>query len=209
MLSASTDAIAPGQPLSLTGTLESYAGPLSGSVAFMEGGAVLFQVALQDDAASIGITAHRIGIHYYTAVFQGPHGLVVATTPIAVTVGRLSDPLSISNQKHTVVGGRTAACDPATSAVSPYQPGCEVIFSDWLPGALVTYTISYADGTSSTFTGTADANGHLQHAFAVAYQPPAGTTHGRPETRAWISVVATSADGAQVKSACLRFAVLG
>ncbi|MDR3662997.1 MAG: hypothetical protein P4L86_21855 [Mycobacterium sp.] len=208
MLSARTDAIAPGQPLTLSATLESYAGPLSGSVALMEGARVVATAGVHSNAASFTITTHVTGIHFYWAVYRGPNGATVRTTPIAVTVGRVSTRLSVSNQKHTVMGGRTAACDPLKSATKPYQPGCEVVYVDWLPSARIAYTLSYADGSSQAFTGTAGGTGHAQKVFVVQYRPPLHAKHGQPVTRAWISVVGTSVDGNQAKSFCLRFAVL-
>lgn len=144
----------------------------------------------------------------YTAAYVGLNGAAVHTTPIAITVGRVPAVMTVWNQQHAVTGGRTAACDPAKGARSPYVPGCEAIFSDWLPAAKVTYTLSYADCTTQTFTGTTGSTGHLQHVFAVGYQPSLHATKGEDPSTAWISVVAISNDGTQATSACLRFTVV-
>ena len=207
-LSTASDAVAPGQTFTLSAIMESYAGSPSGTVAFLEGSTTLGSVPVHDLGATLSLSLHALGVHYIVAVYHGPKGEVVRTTPIAMTVGNVSAKLTITNQKHTVVGGRMSACDAVKSARSPYQVGCEVVFSDWLPGAKVTFTLSYADGSSQTFTGTADGKGHLQHVFAVKYQPTLHAKHGQPVTRAWISVVTESKDGSQAKSVCLRFAVL-
>lgn len=211
MLSAASDAVALGQTFVLTATLESYAGAPSGTVSFMEGNASLANITVHGLVATASLRLKSSGTHFLAAVYHGPKGEVVRTTPIAITVGSVSAKLTISNQKHTVVGGRTAACDQVKGSRTPYVAGCEAVFSDWLnvsPGAQVTITLSYADGTSQAFTGTANNKGHVQHVFVVKYLPPVKAQHGQPVTRAWISVVAKSKDGSQAKSVCLRFAVL-
>ncbi len=207
-LRVASDAVARGQTLTLNASLESYGGSLTGSVTFKEGKLVLGTASVHDGVAFLTVTMQAVGPHHIVAVYDGPHGLVVSTTPLSITVGRAPSALSVWNQKHTVVGGRKNACQALMSAGIPSQSGCEAVFSTWLPGARVTDTLSYADGTRQTYTGTADGTGHLQHAFVVKYEPSLHARHGEPATRAWISVVATSKDGTETKSACLRFAVL-
>ncbi|MDB5058110.1 MAG: cell surface receptor protein [Chloroflexi bacterium] len=207
-LSAPTNSIDPGHHLGLTATLESFAGPLTGSVAFMEGAKILGKGVLQDKAARFSLSAPTVGIHFYVAGYQGLHGITLRTSPIAVTVGKVAARLTVRNQKLTVIGGRTAACNQVTSVSGPFQPGCEAVVSEWLPGAQTNTTLSYADGTSQSFTGTTDSKGHAQHTFAVSYMPPLDSVHGKPATIAWISVVVTSKDRSQASSTCLRFTVL-
>jgi hypothetical protein len=77
-----------------------------------------------------------------------------------------------------------------------------------LPGAHVTYTIRYADGSSQTQTDVADTRGHSLVVFAVSYAPPAGSAHGSPPTVGTITVSAVSADGSARATARLRFAIL-
>jgi hypothetical protein len=115
----------------------------------------------------------------------------------------------MANYRHTVIGGRAATyvCDPHKSTVSPYQDGCELVVADWAPAGKLTYTLSYDDGTTQTWTDS-NSTGHSQHVFLVTYKPSTGAKHGQPVTIGWISVVAVSKDGTQAKSACLRFAIL-
>lgn len=207
-LDASTDSPAPGQPLVLTATLESYGGSSAGSVSFVEGNRKLGTKAAEDSRAVLAVRLHALGVHYVRAVFHGRNGFVVGTTPIAITVGSVPATLTVSNRKHTVVGGRVAACDADKAAQRVDQRGCEVVSVHWLPGARIAYTLSYADGTSQTYDGIAGDDGRSQHVFAVKYLPPSRARHGEPATRAWISVVTTSRTGKQARSFCLRFAVL-
>jgi len=208
MLTAATDAVALSQPFTLTATVQAYGGPSSGTVVFMDGSTIVGKAAVTGDTAQVSIAVTTAGMHLFVAVYQGADGTTVRTTPIAVTAGKTTPPISIWNQKHTVVGGRSRACGQAISASGPDQPGCEAVFSNWLPGAVVTYTLSYADGTNQTFTLRADGKGHAHRVFAVRYQPPPHSRHGQLATKGWISVVATSKYGSQAQSFCLRFAIL-
>jgi hypothetical protein len=162
---------------------------------------VLGQVPLRGSASSLTVVPARAGVHFYSARYQR-----TLTPPLAVTVGMAAPALTLTNQHHTVVVGRTAACDQV--ARTPVQAGCEAVSSRWLPNAVVTITLSYPDGTSQTFRGRADGKGQIQHVFAVGYQPPRSGKVGALATRSWIAVAATNADGTLVKSACIRFAVL-
>lgn len=154
---------------------------------------------MRHSTASITLMVHADGIRFYTAMHKG-----VSTTPIALTVGQDAGALSVWNRRHSVRGGLLTKCCTIKSAKAPYVGGCELVASGWLPEAKVTCTLSYADGTRQAYSGTADSKGHLQHVLAVMYQPPVIAKHGEPVTRAWISVVAASADGKQTKSQCLR-----
>jgi hypothetical protein len=199
-LATASDAVATGQPLTLTATVESYAGRPSGSVRFLDGTVFLGTGVLHGDAAVLVIAPNAAGVHMYAAAYRGLH-----TTPLAVTVGEVAPVLTVSNGRHTVVGGSTSICGQSASLGAA---GCEAVFSRWLPGATMTITLSFADGTRQTFQGVTDAQGRLRHVFTVSYQPPPQTKHGAPTTTAWISVVAISKDGMVAKSANIRFAVL-
>jgi hypothetical protein len=160
VLDVTTDAVAPGQALTLTASVESYTGSPAGNVAFTEGNAVLGTVPVRHGVASMPVIMHTTGIHLIVASYYGPHGFVVGTTPVAITVGQVAAKLGVWNWKHTVVGGMATACDQAKGSHSPYLAGCEAVFSDWLPGAKVTYTLSYADGTRAWISVVAtDKNG--------------------------------------------------
>jgi hypothetical protein len=115
--------------------------------------------------------------------------------------------LAIHNANRTVVGGRTAPCDLPGNTNGAHEPGCEIVSSIWLPGARVTYTITYADGSRQTFTDVADARGHSLHAFNVRYRPPA-TGHYRRTNMARILVSAVSRDGIWRAARMTRFTVV-
>ena len=186
-LRVSATSLALHQPVVLTATLESFAGPLTGSVTFQEGSQMLSSAVLRNGGARVTVAAPSSGVHLYSAVYHGSHSLLLATPRVAVTIGRATPALLATNQKLTVVGGRTAACDQAASAHGTFQSGCEVVASHWLPGAKVAYSIGYPDGSSQAFTVTADSAGSTQHAFAVAYTPAPRTAHGDAPTVAWIT----------------------
>jgi hypothetical protein len=132
--------------------------------------------------------------------------VVESTVPIArAPAGQL---LAIHNERHTVHGGRTQACDQAGNTNGAEQPGCEIVSSEWLPHARVTYTLSYPDGTTQTFVDTADSRGHSLHAFAVHYRAPLGAVHDQVSTIVRIHVTARSQDGRRTTSSSTRFAVM-
>jgi hypothetical protein len=79
--------------------------------------------------------------------------------------------LVIYNEWRTEVGGRTLPCDIPGNTNGEHEPGCEIVSSIWLPGASVTYTVTYPDGSRQTFTDVADYRGHSLHPFNVAYLP--------------------------------------
>ena len=192
----------------MTATLESYAGPLTGGVTFREGSQMLSSAVLRNGSARFTVAAPSRGVHSLQCRVPRYIAFVLTTPRVAVTIGRAIPALLATNQKLTVVGGRTAACDQVASVRGTLQPGCEVVSSHWLPGAKVVYTISYPDGSSQAYTAIADSAGNAQHAFAVAYKPAPRTAHGDAPTVAWINLMATSRDGVRMASASLRFSVI-
>ena len=207
-LRVSATSLALHQPVVLTATLESFAGPLTGSVTFQEGSQMLSSTVLRNGGARVTVAAPSSGVHLYSAVYHGSHSLLLATPRVAVIIGRATPALLATNQKLTVVGGRTAPCDQAANARGAFQPGCEVITGHWLPGAKVVYSIGYPDGSSQAYTATTNSAGNVQHAFGVVYKPAPHTAHGDAPTVAWITMLATSRDGVQAASASLRFSVI-
>jgi hypothetical protein len=207
-LSAPSNAVAAEQPLPLTAsvTREPQGGLLTGFVRVLDGTRVVGTVALHNNSTGLLFASPVTGSHALRAVYAG-----VWTTPLAITVGRVPGALTITNQRHTVVGGRSSAapCAPDVTPKGPFEAGCEAVFVHWAdPQAAgqhvrYTYTLSYDDGSSQTRTTSATTA-----VFAVGYRPPPGTAHGQYPTRAWISVVAASGDGTEAASACQRFAVL-
>jgi hypothetical protein len=116
--------------------------------------------------------------------------------------------LQIHNYRRTIVGGRTKACDILGNINGANAPGCEIVSSTTAPGATVVYTLNYPDGTTQSFTDTADNRGHSLHAFNGAYKPAPGSKHGSPQTIAYISVSATLLDGTKLGPVDTRFAVI-
>jgi hypothetical protein len=69
------------------------------------------------------------------------------------------------------------------------MPGCLLVSVGWLPGATLTVTVTYHDGTHLTVTGTANAQGLLHCLLNVTYRPPSTARHGQTSTVAYISVI--------------------
>ncbi len=137
-----------------------------------------------------------------------PSPTASTTLATSTATAQPTEPIIIYNERHTIIGAVATSCSHDLNLTWPYQPGCETVSAHWLPGAHITYTLSYADGTTQTTSDTADSAGHSLVVFIVSYQPPAGAAHGTPPTTAYITVVATSSDGMHTITAHLRFAVL-
>jgi hypothetical protein len=88
------------------------------------------------------------------------------------------------------------------------ERGCEIVSSVSAPGAAVSYTLTYADGSTQHFTDTADRRGHSLHAFNVAYRPAAAAGHGTGRAAATILVQATLTNGDVLVPVHVRFAVM-
>src|SRR6185437_12240697 len=109
------------------------------------------------------------------------------------------------NQRHTVVGGLATSCSLSRNRTWPFQPGCVTVSTVWLPGAHITYTITYPDGTTQQSTDIADSRGHSLQVFAVHYLPPVGAPRG-PKTIARITAVGTL--GTLTAQTGIRFAAI-
>jgi hypothetical protein len=133
---------------------------------------------------------------------------IATATPVITSTSTMTTTatLVVHNQRRTVIGGRTTPCDLAGNTNGAIEEGCEVVSSIWVPGATVDYTLSFSDGSTLTFSDTADARGHSLHPFAIAYRPAAGTS-GRARSVAYIKVSATAPDGTTVGPTTVRFAV--
>jgi hypothetical protein len=103
--------------------------------------------------------------------------------------------LVVHNAPRLAVGGRTSACSASKNSIKKQEPGCVVVLATWLPGATITYTVSYPNRTSQTFTATADGAGHAQHVFNIRYKPSAGGK--RAPAVATIRVQGKSKEGAK------------
>jgi hypothetical protein len=138
-----------------------------------------------------------------TVPTTAPVAVSPATTPVATTTVTPTVPVTliIHNKARTEIGGRTHACDLAKNTNGAKQRGCEIVSSVSAPGATVTYTLTYADGSSQHFTDTADRRGHSLHPFNVAYRPTARSV-------ARITVQATLPGGTMLGPVKVRFAVM-
>ena len=116
--------------------------------------------------------------------------------------------LTVYNQPHTVQGGRTRACDLARNTRGAWQRGCEIVSSISVPGARVTYTVTFPNGTVRRFTDRMDSRGHSLHPFEIAYLPPKGARHGSRPTIARVMAVVLLANGTKLGPVSLRFSIL-
>ncbi len=135
-----------------------------------------------------------------------PVVVIPATATVATSTATPTVPatLVVHNNARTEIGGRTLACDLAKNTNGAKQGGCEIVSSVSAPGATVTYTLTYQDGSTQHFTDIADSRGHSLHAFNVAYRPGAGT--GR--SVAHITVLVMLPGGAMLSPMHVRFAVI-
>jgi hypothetical protein len=115
--------------------------------------------------------------------------------------------LEVFNTPKTVVGGRSVLCDLAGNSAGQSEPGCEVVSSISAPAATLTYTMTYQDGFTQHFTGTADRHGYLLHAFNVTYLPPIGNGQTPVRSVAYITVLA-ELGGQLLGWETVRFAVI-
>jgi outer membrane protein assembly factor BamB len=153
----------------------------------------------------------------FTSVPVPPAATATATavsTPVLVKPLQPSAQVHIvvSNNPRTVVGGRRLACNAMVSAKGSLLAGCEAIAVLTAPGAQVTYTITYANGSVQRFVAAADGKGRSQHVFAVAYLPPMpnGLHSIAPyslRTVARVTIQVTLKDGTRLAPISLRFAV--
>jgi len=181
----------------------------SNMVTFRDGETVLGSAALVNGAATLSTTKLGPGVHNITATLNGQTAAATGITPPVVVVaeqaGTVIPLLVLHNFMHTVVGGRTAACSVTQNNTASTQKGCELVTSDWLPGAKVTFTVSYANGKTQMRTSTADAQGHAQAVFNVAYLPKA-VAHGLARSVVLISAQAMLPDGTTAGITTIRFA---
>jgi hypothetical protein len=211
-LSVETSTLAPGQPITLTATLSSLSSQSTTprTVTFHDGETVLGTAFLVNGTATLTTTALGSGVHNLTVTLDGQQAGTNATTPPVVVVAQqagMTIPLLVlHNRARTVRGGRTAACTLAGNTNGSIERGCEIVSSQRLPGAMVTYTVRYADGATQTFTDTADRRGHSLHAFNAAALP-AAVSHGLARAVVLIAVMAVLPDGTTAGTTRTRYAV--
>jgi hypothetical protein len=136
-----------------------------------------------------------------------PTNTVVPTIQPTATATEIPT-LVVHNSPRTIVGGGANPCTIAGNTNGKKEPHCEIVSSISAPGASVTYTLKFANGTTLTFDDTADKRGHSLHPFAVSYLPARGSKHGQPSTVARIVVTAKLTDGATLGPVTVRFAVI-
>ncbi|MGH2391625.1 MAG: hypothetical protein ACRDIE_25795, partial [Chloroflexota bacterium] len=139
-----------------------------------------------------------------------PVVIIPATATAATSTVTPAVPVTlvVHNNARTEIGGRTQACDLAKNTNGAKQRGCEIVSSVSAPGATITYTLTYQDGSTQHFTDTADSRGHSLHPFNVAYRPAAGTGHLVVRSVAHITVLAMLPGGAMLGPVHVRFAVI-
>jgi outer membrane protein assembly factor BamB len=129
-----------------------------------------------------------------------------ATPTRIITQTRTRVPaLVIHNAPHLAVGGRKISCSSKQNSAQKQQVGCEMVWTKWLPGAEIIYTVSYPNGSRQTFTSMADRTGHTQQVFNVSYVPPAHGKRAPASAIATITVQTVSKDGARAGPVSVRF----
>ncbi|MDB5077149.1 MAG: Cadherin-like beta sandwich protein, partial [Chloroflexi bacterium] len=215
-LSVATGTIAPGQPLTMTARLSSVdtgklaASATSATVTFNDDKTILGTSKLVGGIAVLTTTKLGSGVHDLTATLNGQKGAGNITTPPVIVIAQMKGEviplLVLHNLTRTVVGGRTLACEVKQNSFSLVQKGCELVTSDWLAGAKVTYSVSFLNGKTQVFTNTADGHGHSQILFNVAYRPKA-VNKGLARDMVLITVHAVLSKGTTAGSTTIRFAV--
>ena len=144
-----------------------------------------------------------------TTTTIAPTSVVQLTATPTVTPAPMPIPaLVIHNNPRTVLGGRSKACDLAGNTRGAREGGCEIVSSVSAAGAMVTYTLTYQDGSTQHFTDRADSRGHSLHPFNVAYRPPEKKGQKVVRMVARIAVRAVLSDGVTLGPVNLRFAVM-
>jgi outer membrane protein assembly factor BamB len=116
--------------------------------------------------------------------------------------------LMIHNAPQLAVGGRSSACSSRQNSAKKQQPGCEIVWTNWLPGAKITYVVRYPNGSRQTVTQTADRTGHAQQVFNIRYLPPAHGKRTPTSAIATITVRAVSKKGGKAGPVSVRFTIL-
>ncbi|HXT35035.1 MAG TPA: MBG domain-containing protein [Chloroflexota bacterium] len=211
-LSVDAGTITPGQTLTLKAVASRNPAISSsfGTVTFKDGATVLGTSKLVSGTARLQTNKLSSGVHDLTASLNGKTGTAIGVTPpvyvVVETKGVVIPVLVLHNLSRTVLGGRTLACELDQNSISLVQEGCEIITSDWLAGAKVTYTVTYSDGTTLIFTNQADGHGHSKALFNVVYQPAAVTTRLARE-KVLVTVQAVLPNGITAGRTFVRFAV--
>jgi hypothetical protein len=146
-LAADTASAVFGQPVTLTATVTSSGGTLTGTVTFLDGTTVLGRVAVDPNGQALLTLPLGVGVHSLRASFAGT-GAFTASTSAAVseTVNRAASTTSLSAD---VFGGGQFVI--LTATVAPVAPGAGV----------PTGTVTIFDGSTILGTGQLDASGQF------------------------------------------------
>jgi hypothetical protein len=137
-----------------------------------------------------------------------PTSMPTSTPTPSLTPTQTPIVLVIHNSPRTVVGGRSRPCDLAGNTKGANERGCEIVSSVSAAGAMVTYTLTYQDGSTQRFVDRADSRGHSLHPFNVVYRPSAHKGHKPHRVAARISVQADLPAGTVLGPVYVRFAVI-
>jgi len=134
-LAASPNPSAPGQSVTLTATVTPAAA--TGSVSFIDSGALLGTGALNNGVATLSTAALSAGSHSLTASYAGNATYATSTSPpVTESVGQL-----------------TATTTVLTTAPNPSTPGQNVTFTATVTPAAATGTVSFLDAANLLGTG--------------------------------------------------------
>jgi hypothetical protein len=140
--------------------------------------------------------------------FINPTSIPTSTPTPSPTPTQTPVVLVIHNSPRTVIGGRSRPCDLTRNTRGANEHGCEIVSSVSAAGAIVTYMLTYQDGSKQRFVDRADSRGHSLHPFNVIYQPPAHKGQKPSRVMAHISVQADLPAGTVIGPVNVRFAVI-
>ena len=212
VLSVDAGTITPGQVLTLKAVASgnSLTSSSFGTVTFKDGTKILGTSKLVSGTAVLHTTKLGSGVHDLTATLNGKKGGEIGTTPpvyvVVETKGVVIPVLTLTNLSRTVLGGRSRPCEVTHNSDSQVQQGCEMVTSDWLAGATVTYTMTLPNGKTLVVTNKADGHGHSKALFNVVYRP-AALKKGLARETVLVTVQAVLPNGLTAGRTFVRFAV--
>ena len=150
-----------GQTVLLTATVNSLAGTPTGTVAFLDGNAVLGIAPINAAGQATLMVSLGVGNHALTAVFGGNGGFAASTSAVvAETVNQAATATALSPSANPAVGGQTVTFTATVTAVAP-GAGTPTGTVTLLDGNTVLGTAAVgADGRATLTTSFAAAGGH-------------------------------------------------
>jgi outer membrane protein assembly factor BamB len=198
-------ALQPGKTVkSVTLPAKVNAGPVHVFAIAVGGASVSANLAIATTTPGVTSTPHKVSVPPSGGPIL-PHSATGTATPSptemrtrVITKTRTRIPtMVIHNAPRLAVGGRTSTCNAKQNSIKKQQPGCELVLTEWLPGATITYIVIYPNRSKQVFTDTADRTGHDERVFNIRYMPPAVAKHAPASAVFTITVQAVSKDGAK------------